>query len=706
MALLEIRNLSVVYHTQRGIARAVDGVSLEIHPTQHLGLIGESGCGKTTLMRALVRVLPRNSAVVSGEILFKGRDLLKLSDREMRDLRSREIATVPQASMDSLDPVLRVGHQLEEILTVRGKLDRSAAKRRAVELFDLVGLDSKRLDHYPHEFSGGMKQRAIIAMSLALKPSLLIADEPLTALDVIVQHQVLEVFKRLEEELKLTVMLVTHDISVVAQVCDSVAVMYAGRIVEQSPASAFFQLPLHPYSLGLQQAFPNLARPRDALISIEGYPPDLHQPPPACRFAPRCPFAQPRCHEVDPVLETLAPDHRAACLRADEMPTLRQRAGEPQLWQETDAARIMQSNSKTAAQKANGKQSATNGNSDTLIEVKGVSKRYKIGGGIAGLVRGQALQTVYAVNGLSFTLKRGESLGLAGESGCGKTTTGKMLVKLLDPSEGQIVFDGADLTSHNSGTLKAFRRRAQLMFQNPFEALNPRFTLYRSLAEPLLIHGWRNEQERLARILETLERVNLRPAEAFLDKFPHQLSGGQLQRVVLARALVLHPDFLVADEPVSMLDVSVRAGILNTMKQLAKEMGLTTVYISHDLSLLQYTCDRIAVMYLGHIVEVGPAHEIVSNPKHPYTRALIAAVPVPDPSLPNPPLKIREGVPRPTEAIRRCPFAERCPAAMQVCLDQFPPGVAVGQNHHALCHLYGEHAHSPKLAQPAEAVTP
>jgi peptide/nickel transport system ATP-binding protein len=700
MALLEIRNLSVVYHTQRGTARAVDGVSLDIHPTQHLGLIGESGCGKTTLMRAVVRVLPRNCQVVSGEIIFEGRDLLKLSDRDMRELRSREIATVPQASMDSLDPVQRVGNQLEEILTVRGQLDRGAAKRRAVDLFDLVGLDAERLEHYPHEFSGGMKQRAIIAMALALQPSLLIADEPLTALDVIVQHQILEVLKRLEQELDLTLMLVTHDISVVAQVCDSVAVMYAGQIVEQAPADEFFKAAYHPYSLGLQQAFPNLVQPRDTLISIEGYPPDLSQPPAACRFAPRCPFAQGRCHEIDPSLEALAPDRRAACLRADEMDVLRQRAGDPQLWQETEAARQSHGGGKILVQGPNGvERSADGATGSNLVEVKNVSKRYKIGGGLAGLLRGEAQQTVYAVNGISFTLRRGESLGIAGESGCGKTTVGKLLVKLLDPSEGRIIYDGHDLSTHDDTALKAFRRRAQLMFQNPFEALNPRFTLYRSLAEPLLIHGWHDEQRRLARIVEALDRVNLRPAEAFLDKYPHQLSGGQLQRVVLARALVLHPDFLVADEPVSMLDVSVRAGILNTMKQLAKDMGLTTVYISHDLSLLQYTCERIAIMYLGHVVEMGPTEEIIYNPKHPYTRALISAVPVPDPMRPNPPLSIREGVPRPTEIIRRCPFAERCPEVMQVCLAQFPPDVEVGRNHNARCELYGEYADSPKLAQ-------
>jgi peptide/nickel transport system ATP-binding protein len=699
MALLEIRNLSVAYHTPRGPVRAVDHVSLEVEQAQHLGIIGESGCGKTTLIRALVRVLPRNAEIASGEIWFKGRNLLALSAQEMRDLRWREIATVPQASMDSLDPVQRVGQQLETVLRVRGGKDTRAAKRRAADLFDLVGLDTERLHHYPHEFSGGMKQRAVIAMALALSPSILIGDEPLTALDVIVQDQVLEVFKRLQTELDLTVLLVTHDISVVAQVCDSIAVMYAGRVVERCGAEPFFQTPTHPYSLGLQQAFPTLVRPKDVLVSIEGYPPDLHSPPTGCRFAERCPFVEPRCHQIDPALGDVAPGHFAACLRAKEMATLRAKGLEPETWQHTEAARQYNQNSSHLAVAP-----SVNGKHEHLIEVHDLTKRYHIGGGLAGLVRGERPQTVYAVNGISFGLKRGESLGLAGESGCGKSTTGKLLVKLLDPSGGQIRFDGHNLSGMTGEALKDFRRRVQLMFQNPFEALNPRFTLYRSLSEPLLIHGWKDEKSRLTRILETLDQVNLRPAEAFLDKYPHQLSGGQLQRVVLARALVLRPDFLVADEPVSMLDVSVRAGILNTMKQLAKEMGLTTVYISHDLSLLQYTCDRIAIMYLGNIVEIGPTEQIINDPQHPYTKALISAVPVPDPTYPNPPLRIREGVPRPTELAKGCPFVMRCPEAMEACLNIFPPLVMTADQHNTLCHLYGEHAHSPKLVD-VEKVT-
>ena len=337
-----------------------------------------------------------------------------------------------------------------------------------------------------------------------------------------------------------------------------------------------------------------------------------------------------------------------------------------------------------------------------LLEMRDVSKRFRIGGGLAGLLRGDKEQTVYAVNNISFTLRRGESLGLAGESGCGKSTTGKLLVKLIDASDGQIIFDGEDLSHVGDKDLLGFRSRVQLMFQNPFEALNPRFTLYRSLIEPLVIHGWKDETERLDRVVETLDRVNLRPAEAFLDKYPHQLSGGQLQRVVLARALVLHPDFLVADEPVSMLDVSVRAGILNTTRRLARELGLATVYISHDLSLLQYTCDRIAIMYLGEIVEMGPSHEVINNPQHPYTQALIAAVPVPDPTVENPPLRIREGVPRPTEQFIGCPFAQRCPEVMEACLSIRPPKITDELSHMAQCHLYGEHRDSPRLTRETE----
>lgn len=700
MSILSIRDLKVNYETQDGMVQAVDGVSLDIEEAQQLGLIGESGCGKTTLLKAIVQVLPRNGRIAAGEILFKGMDLLRLPAAEMRQLRWREIATIPQASMDSLNPVQRVGKQLTKLLTVRGGLGKAAAQRRAVDLFDLVGLDTGRLMHYPHEFSGGMKQRAVIAMALALNPSLLIADEPVTALDVIVQHQILEVLRRLQEELNLTVMLITHDISVVAQVCDSVSVMYAGQIVEQADAKPFFQSPAHPYSLGLQQAFPNLVRPRDVLVSIEGYPPDLRQPPQGCRFAERCPFVLDACHQTDPVLEKVGDNRSAACLRSQEMDALRQQAEDPTLWQHVEVTQQFQDHPATApiALTADEAKHSTSGQNDNvLIEMRSVSKRFKIGGGLAGLLRGDKEQTVYAVNNISFTLKRGESLGLAGESGCGKSTTGKLLVKLVDASEGEILFDGLDLAKLDNEETLAFRSRVQLMFQNPFEALNPRFTLYRSLTEPLIIHGWKDETKRLNRVIETLDRVNLRPAEAFLDKYPHQLSGGQLQRVVLARALVLHPDFLVADEPVSMLDVSVRAGILNTTRRLARELGLATVYISHDLSLLQYTCDRIAIMYLGEIVEIGPSQDVIRHPQHPYTQALIAAVPVPDPTIENPPLRVQEGVPRPTEQFVGCPFAQRCPDAMEACLHIPPPQIISENDHITQCHLYGDHRDSPKL---------
>jgi len=690
MSILEVKNLSVGYQTEQNMVHAVDDVSFSVTQGEALGLIGESGCGKTTLMRSIVRVMASNARVLGGEVLFQGKDLLKLTPREMRALRWREIAFIPQASMDSLDPVKPVGRQLQSVLTVRGDFDRRTAKVRAVDLFEMVGLDAANLERYPHEFSGGMKQRAIIAMALALNPSLLIADEPVTALDVIVQHQVLDVFKRLQEELNLTVLLITHDISVVAQVCDAIAVMYAGQIVEQAQAAPFFQTPFHPYSLGLQNAFPNLVEPKDVLIAIDGYPPDLSAPPTGCRFAERCPFVEETCRESSPPLTNIEPDHPVACFRSDEMAALRLKAADPALWLPDDLlTQISGGENNEPTEQSYWTAPNVNGNeAPHLVEVNQLTKQYRIGGGFGGLLRGESAQLVHAVNGISFTLRRGESLGLAGESGCGKTTTGKLLVKLLEVSDGEIEFDGQNVADLKGEPLKEYRRRGQFMFQNPFEAFNPRFTLYRSLSEPLIIGGWQDEGQRRAQILATLEKVNLQPPEAFLDKYPHQLSGGQLQRVVLARSLVLEPDFLIADEPVSMLDVSVRAGILNTMRGLAQEMDLTTIYISHDLSLLQYTCDRIAVMYLGHIVEIGPAQQVIEDPKHPYTQALVSAVPVPDPTMPRTKPRIGEGSPQATNVPNGCPFQDRCLEVMDICREQMPVALQMSNRHYVACHLF------------------
>ena len=650
--ILEVDGLKIHYSTRAGAVRAVDGASFAVPEGRIVGLVGESGCGKTTAVRAIMGVLAENGRRAGGRVIFKGRTI---DEQATRKLLWRDIAYVPQSAMSSLDPVYTVGSQLVEVLTKRGNELGAAARARAAELFDLVGLSESRLADYPHQFSGGMRQRAAIAMALALKPSLLLADEPVTALDVIVQRQILDVLRELQQRLRLSMVLVTHDISVVAYLCDDVVVMYAGQVIESGPVREVLARPRHPYTMGLRNAFPDLLSDALELVPISGSPPDLSDPPSGCRFAPRCPFALAACATTAGVDRRRR--HPNSCLG---LPARRRGRFSPQ-------SRI------------------GSRNMAALVELRDVVKHFPVTRSLGEIVRGQ-YPAVHALDGVSFDLGAGDAVAIVGESGCGKTTLGRLLLKLAEPTAGSIVFDGVALAGLDGERLRDFRRQAQLVFQNPFDALNPRFTVYRAVAEPLVNAGI-DRAEHADRVAAAFRRVHLADLDRYLDKYPHQLSGGQLQRVVLARALVLAPRFLVADEPVSMLDVSVRAGILALMREIRETMGLTAVYISHDLALVRYLCDRTLVMYLGCIVEDGPTEEIVRRPRHPYSQALVAAVPVPDADQSRAPLPISGSIPDAREPPSGCRFRDRCPRAMARCAEETPLLRTVAGGHRVACHL-------------------
>ena len=559
--------------------------------------------------------------------------------------------------MNSLDPVYRLRAQMHEVLRRRGGLGRKAADARADELFRAVGLSPGRLRDYPHQFSGGMRQRAAIALALALSPRLVVADEPVTALDVIVQRQVLDTFRTLGEQVGAAAIFVTHDISVVAYLCSTVAVMYAGRVVEHGPAATVLARPAHPYTMGLMNAFPDLEGPAQALAPIRGAPPDLHDPPQGCRFAARCPFAVAPCADTDPAAVPVADGHGAACHRAHEAEALRM------------AARAPRPGNDRAPGRGHGAAEA-------------LPRRADPAPGAAG-----ERPAVHAVDDVDLRLMPGESVGLVGESGSGKTTVGRLLLKLTEPSGGAITFGPDRMDTLRGDKLRRFRQQAQLVFQNPFDAINPRFTVRRTVAEPLINTGVpRAEHEE--RVAAALRLVHLGEPSRWLDKRPSEMSGGQLQRVVLARALAVRPQFLVADEPVSMLDVSVRAGILNLLRELKDGLGLTALYISHDLTLVRYVCERTLVMYLGRIVEDGPTEAVVTRPGHPYTQALIQAVPRPRTDQPRGALPIHGGLGDPVNPPSGCRLRDRCPYAFDRCVAEVPALAAVAPGHRVACHLH------------------
>ncbi|NRQ38380.1 ABC transporter ATP-binding protein [Nonomuraea sp. NN258] len=651
--LLRLRDLSTDIALRRGVVHALDQVNLEVKQGETLGVVGESGSGKTMTVLSIMGLLPTGGAVVGGEILFDGRDLRGLPPAELRRVRGVEMGMVFQDPLTSLNPTMRIGAQVAEPLRVHQGVSKAEARERAVEILRRVGMPrpDKIVDDYPHQLSGGMRQRVVIAMALIRSPRLLIADEPTTALDVTTQRQILELIDDLREEFKMAVILVTHDLGVIAGRADRVAVMYAGRVVESATTAELFRAPRHRYTEALMRALPESAAD-GRLYSIPGLPPDLSRPLTGCRFAPRCQLATDECRTTDVRLLDAGGGHEYACLHPVTEPV---------------AIAVSSGPARVAAETA-----------QPILTVRDLVKEYDAGGGLRG-----APGRVSAVAGVSFDVRPGETLGIVGESGCGKSTVGRLVAGLEAPTGGSIVLDGTDLATLDRRARHRMHRQVQLMFQDSYAAMNPRMRIDSILTEPLEIQQVGDAAARRARVSELLDQVGL-PRRA-LERYPHEFSGGQLQRIGLARSLALNPRLIVADEPVSALDVSVQAQVLNLMRDLQRDLGLSYVFISHDLSVVDYMADRIGVMYLGKLVEVGPAHQVVRNPRHPYTQALLDAVPSPDPGhAPGPSTAIRGELPSALNPPSGCRFRTRCPLAQDVCATA-PP--LQGGTHQVACHF-------------------
>ena len=665
--LLQIKDLHTDIEIRNGVVRALSGVDLHVNPGETLGIVGESGSGKTMTALSLMGLLPQGGKVSSGSIILDGQDLTQLPLKEKRKLRGTKVGMIFQDPLTSLNPTMKIGLQVCEPLRVHEKLSKKEALERAVEILKRVGMPRPEvvINNYPHQLSGGMRQRVMIAMALVCKPRILIADEPTTALDVTTQMQILDLIDELRDEYKMGVILITHDLGVVAGHTDRVAVMYAGRIVETAPTKTLFTEPKHRYTSSLMAALPERALAAGTkLFSIPGAPPSLTNLPVGCRFAARCLWATDECRAGYPDLsgdET----HTFSCFHpvqeGDESPAVLQ--------------------GKLDSNKTNGAaENVPQISHETLLDVKEASREYESAG--SGFFKREK-GVVSAVDRVSITVKKGETYGLVGESGCGKSTVGRLIAGLEPPSGGAIELDGRDLATLKGRDAVRIHRDVQMMFQDSYAAMDPRMRIDQILAEPMSIQKTGNARQIAERIMEILEQVGL--TEEILDRYPHEFSGGQLQRIGFARSLTLAPDLIVADEPVSALDVSVQAQVLNLMKDLQQELGLSYLFISHDLAVVQYMADRIGVMYLGRIVEEGPASEVVKNPKHPYTKALIDSIPVPDPEFKHDEnaIKLTGEPPSAVNPPEGCRFRPRCPFAGEECKVQ---PMLTDETHRVACH--------------------
>ena len=649
MSLLKVRDLAI----RIGRARPVDGISFDIAPGECYALLGESGCGKSMTALALMRLLPPGAQAASGTVEFDGRDTLALPEAAMREYRGGRLGMIFQEPATSLNPVLSVGRQIVEALELHAGLLGAAARARAVELLDQVGVPDpqRRLDEFPFQLSGGLRQRAMIAIALAGAPRLLIADEPTTALDVTIQAQVLDLLDHLRRTQGMALLLITHDLGVVARMADRVGVMYAGQLVEEAPRTAFFTRPAHPYSARLFAALPDTARRCGQLATIPGSVPPADTEYPGCRFVARCGEARAACSEAPPAWRELADGQRVRC--------------------------VLERASAVAAADGDAGTSGTMAGAEPLLEVDGLEVHFPIRRGILQ----RAVGAVRAVDGVSLRLTPGRTLALVGESGCGKTTVGKAILQLIRPTAGSVRLGGAELTTRSARALRPLRGGMQMVFQDPFASLNPRLRVGDIIAEGMRALGTANGDPAPA-VAALLEQVGLDAAMA--GRYPHEFSGGQRQRIAIARALAVRPRLVVCDEPTSALDVSVQAQILNLLSGLQRELGLAYLFITHNIAVVDYLAHEVAVMYLGRIVERGSADEVLRSPRHPYTRALLAAVPRID-GAGREVVRLEGDMPSAAAPPAGCHFHPRCPLAGEECRRDYPPERGFGTTQVVRC---------------------
>lgn len=679
--VLQVKDLAVAYGVRGGEIEAVESVSFEIGKGESLGLVGESGCGKSTVAWSIVHFLGTNGRIKRGEIRFQGQDLVERSPQELRALRGDQIAMVYQDPMQALNPSMTLGVQLREVLTVHQGLDHQTADRRCREVLERVQVpDPERmLRRYPHQISGGQQQRVVIAMALLTHPALLIMDEPTTALDVTVEARVLDLIAELRREYDTAILYISHNLGVIARVCDRVGIMYAGKLVEQAPTPEIFRSPHHPYTQGLIRCLPTLGadKTRRQLYPIPGRVPPPHHRPRGCVFAPRCDYVQDRCRQEIPawrqIASEMAPDRWVRCHFAEQI--------DPRQWHPPESPQIP-ADPPTPSQ-------------ENILQIQGLKKYYPAHHGslqeILGLKR---RRYVKAVEDVDLEVSKSSTLGIVGESGCGKSTLVKTIIGLEDTTAGEATFLGFDITGDLSTRDRALIQELQMVFQNPDSTMNPAYTVGHQIARPMHRFGTVPRPQIRPEVIRLLEAVRL--DESYFDRVPRQLSGGEKQRVGIARALASRPDLILCDEPVSALDVSVQAAILNLLLELQTTYGTTLVFIAHDLSVVRFFCDRVAVMYLGQIMEIGPVEQLYDPPYHPYTEALLSAIPSPDPQRHQRQIRLSGPVPSaldPPSGCRfhtRCPRRETLPDGGQICKTQVPPWQDLGSGHRIFCHIPAE----------------